>query len=83
MKQKYTITVSDVEMNVICEESPETVEVRKHGRRAGSGKRRASQRAGGSSQKSVNRLGQRPQIGASHERVGAPCLYCRTTGGNV
>ena len=26
MKQKYTITVSDVEMNVICEESPETVE---------------------------------------------------------
>ena len=26
MKQKYTITIGDVEMNVICEESPETVE---------------------------------------------------------
>ena len=26
MKQKYTITVSDIEMNVITEESPETVE---------------------------------------------------------
>ena len=26
MKQKYTITLGDVEMNVICEESPETVE---------------------------------------------------------
>ena len=26
LKQKYTITLGDVEMNVICEESPETVE---------------------------------------------------------
>jgi cell division protein ZapA (FtsZ GTPase activity inhibitor) len=26
MKQKYTITVSDIEMNVITEESPEAVE---------------------------------------------------------
>lgn len=26
MKQKYTITIGDVEMNVICEESPEVVE---------------------------------------------------------
>ena len=26
LKQKYTITIGDVEMNVICEESPETVE---------------------------------------------------------
>ena len=26
MKQKYTITISDVQMNVIAEESPETVE---------------------------------------------------------
>ena len=26
MKQKYTIRVADVEMNVICEESPEAVE---------------------------------------------------------
>ncbi len=26
MKQKYTITVSGVEMNVICEESPESIE---------------------------------------------------------
>ena len=26
MKQKYTITIADVQMNVIAEESPETVE---------------------------------------------------------
>lgn len=26
VKQKYTITISDVEMNVICDETPETVE---------------------------------------------------------
>ena len=26
MKQKYTITISDIEMNVISEESPEAVE---------------------------------------------------------
>ena len=26
MKQKYTIRIADVEMNVIAEESPETVE---------------------------------------------------------
>ena len=26
MKQKYTIRVADIEMNVICEESPEAVE---------------------------------------------------------
>ena len=26
MKQKYTITISDVQMNVVAEESPETVE---------------------------------------------------------
>ena len=26
MKQKYTITIADVSLNVICEESPEAVE---------------------------------------------------------
>ena len=26
MKQKYTITIADVQMNVIAEESPDTVE---------------------------------------------------------
>ena len=26
MKQKYTITISDVSLNVVCEESPEAVE---------------------------------------------------------